>query len=44
MAGLVPAIHDWRCWSRQSRGWPAQGRPWHGGNDRARCCGRRRLG
>src|SRR3954451_327096 len=22
MAGLVPAIHDWRCWRGQRRGWP----------------------
>src|SRR4051794_25723938 len=22
MAGLGPAIHDWRCWKGQSRGWP----------------------
>src|SRR3954453_14693666 len=27
MAAPVPATHDWRCWTRQRRGWPGQARP-----------------
>src|SRR3954468_8716923 len=43
MAGLVPAIHDWRCWRGQSRGWPGQGLPRHKGNDRAARPTKKRL-
>jgi len=28
MAGLVPAIHVFECWSARRRGCPAQGRAW----------------
>src|SRR4051812_49697955 len=37
MAGPVPAIHDFPCFSIASRGWPGQARPWRSENDRTTC-------